>query len=71
MKINKIPIYTASEAAIKLGVAYSTITLHARKLGIARRGRDYLFTEADIKALRQSLAASVPGRPRKTEVRDE
>lgn len=59
------PLYTVADAARMLGAATSTITKHARRLGIARRGRDYVFTDADIDALRCSLAASKPGRPRK------
>jgi len=55
--------FSTAQAMAELGAAYSTITLHARNLGIAKRGRDYLFTAADIARLRESLATSRPGRP--------
>ena len=58
-------IYTTEEAASRLDAAVSTVTLHARKLGIRKRGRDYMFTAADIMALRESMQQG-PGRPRKT-----
>jgi len=56
-------LYTVTEAAESLSVAQSTITKHARRLGIVRRGRDYLFSESDIEALRKSMDESKPGRP--------
>ena len=60
---------TVAEAAELLGVAYSTVTKHARALGIAKHAGRYLFSEADIEALRMSIAEAIPGRPRKnTEV---
>ncbi len=55
--------YTTARAAAELGVAQSTLRKHARILGIARLGRDYIFTETQINALRQSLAGSKRGRP--------
>ncbi len=63
-KGDKMKLYTTIEAAALLAAAQPTITLHARKLGLARRGRDYLFADADIEALRRSMDASVVGRPR-------
>lgn len=60
-----MPLYTVADAARMLDAATSTITKHARRLGLHRRGRDYVFTDADLNALRESLAASRPGRPRK------
>ncbi len=57
------PLYTVADAAQMLDAATSTITKHARRLGLRRRGRDYVFTDADLDALRRSLASSKPGRP--------
>ena len=58
-------LYTTTEAATLLAAAHPTITLHARKLGFAKHGRDYLFTDADLAAMRASMHGK-PGRPRKT-----
>ncbi len=57
------PLYTVADAARLLDAATSTITKHARRLGLSKRGRDYVFTEADILALTWSLTSSKPGRP--------
>ena len=59
--------YTTAEAAAVLGAAISTVTKHARKLGIIRLSRDYLFAAADLTALRRSMSESKPGRPRITQ----
>ncbi len=58
-------LYITAEAAAELGVAHSTITLHARKCGFTKRGHDYLFTRTHLKALRASMDERGPGRPRK------
>jgi len=57
-------LYTTAEAAAALGAAISTVTKHARKLGIVRRGHGWPFTDADLAALRRSMDESKPGRPR-------
>lgn len=57
------PLYTVADASRMLGSATSTIRKHARRLGVTKRGRDYLFGNLDIARLRNSLAASKPGRP--------
>ena len=54
---------TVSEAARLLRVAHPTITKHARSLGLVRKGRDWLFDDADIEALRESIRRAKPGRP--------
>ena len=56
---------TVAEAAKQLGAAAPTVTKHARKLRIGQRVHGYLFTNADMEALRESMATSRPGRPRK------
>ena len=61
-------LYTTTESAAILDAAYSTITLHARKFGLKRKGRDYLFTDSDIEVLRRSMDVSVAGRPRKVPI---
>jgi len=57
---------TSEQAMAELGVAHPTITKHARALGIKRRGRDYLFSAADLERMRQSIAGAKPGRPKAT-----
>jgi hypothetical protein len=56
---------TAEDVARLLGVHYSTVTWHARRLGIERTGRDYALTPQDIQAIRASIASRRPGRPPK------
>ena len=56
-----------AQAAATLGVAVPTVSKHARKLGIVKYGGRYLFTEADVAALRRSMDESKPGRPRKAQ----
>jgi len=57
-------LHTNAEAARILGVAQSTLTKHARRIGLTRMGRDWMYSESDIEALRKSLSESTPGRPR-------
>ena len=56
-------LYTTTEAATLLDAGHSTVTLHARKLGFAKHGSDYWFTETELDALRESIHER-PGRPK-------
>ena len=58
-------LYTTAGAACELRVAIPTIKTHAKKLGLTRQGRDWIFSLADLESLRQSMAERRPGRPTK------
>ncbi len=46
--------YTSTEAAKLLNLTAVTVRLRARKLGLERTGRDWLFSEADLIRLRNA-----------------
>lgn len=55
-------LYTSTQVAALLGLDPSSVRKRADKLGIASKmGRDRIFTEDDVRKLRQ---APKPGRPR-------
>ena len=55
--------YNAKEAASILGVAYSTVTLHCRKLGLPKNGPAWLIDDDGLQRLRASIVGVV-GRPK-------
>lgn len=55
-------IATAREAAQIIGCAYSTVTLHCRKMGVERYGRDYFLDDEQIRELRERIRTR-RGRP--------
>jgi hypothetical protein len=54
-------LYTAAEVGEIYGIARVTVTAIARQRGLSRRGRDWIFTAAEVKLLKPRP----PGRPRK------
>lgn len=57
---------TARQAAKRIGCAYSTVTLHCRKMGIGRIGREWILDEDQV----ADLAARIRdrrGRPAEQE----
>jgi hypothetical protein len=54
--------YTVRQAASILDVAYSTVTLHLRKIGAPKHGPAYLIDDDVLDRLRGSIVGSV-GRP--------
>lgn len=46
---------TARQAARQIGCAYSTVTLHCRKMGIARVGREWILDEDQVAELAQRI----------------
>lgn len=46
---------SAREAAKRIGCAYSTVTLHCRKMGIQRSGRDYVLEESQVAKLAEEI----------------
>ena len=57
---------TCQDYARQHGIAVSTVTLHARKLGIEPIAGRYLFSKRDIARLDRSIVGK-RGRPRKEE----
>jgi hypothetical protein len=62
--------YTVREAALKLGVAYSTVTLHCRKLELQKHGPSWLIDDVALKRLRASIVG-VRGNPNWTTTADQ
>lgn len=56
-------LITCKQYADSRGVAVSTVSLHARKLGIAKVAGRYLFTARQCKHLDDSIVGTI-GRPR-------
>jgi hypothetical protein len=51
--------YTVKQAASALGVAYSTITLHCRRLSLPKHGLAWLIDDAALERLRASIVGRV------------
>jgi len=47
--------YTVRQAASILGVAYSTVTLHCRKLGLQKLGPAWLIDDKALAQLRDTV----------------
>ncbi len=55
---------TISQLAKKLGKNKSTVSRHARRLGLgAREGREVRLTDAEVRRLAGQIATSRPGNP--------
>lgn len=54
--------HTVKQAASILGVAYSTVTYHCRKLQLPKHGPAYVIDDAALAAMRENIQG-VPGRP--------
>lgn len=54
--------FTTKQAAEKFHCDESTIQKWAKRIGIKKRGRDYLFTASDMKTLARSIHPT-PGNP--------
>ena len=55
-------MYTVKQAASILGVAYSTVTYHCRKLSLPKHGPAWVIDDAALERLRASIVGRV-GRP--------
>jgi hypothetical protein len=54
--------YTVRQAAQALGVAYSTVTYHCRKLDLPKHGAAWLIDDAGLERIRTELVGRC-GRP--------